>query len=103
LVANLRAAIDRGGDDTRARALARRLRAESAEFARVWERHDVALHTGSHKTLLHPALGPIELDCHHLLSEGGGQVLLVFSAAPGTESAAKIARLAAIGAPLVGA
>ncbi|MFG1673052.1 hypothetical protein [Micromonospora sp. NPDC049282] len=62
-VANLRAAYGSMGPRSRAGELVRALRAASAEFAELWDRHEVAQRFADHKTLIHPELGPIELDC----------------------------------------
>lgn len=37
-----------------------------------------------HKTLIHPEVGEIELDCQALFTEDQTQVLLVLTATPGT-------------------
>jgi hypothetical protein len=96
-VANLRAALGRGGPDTRVATLIRQLRDRSAEFARLWDRHEVAVHTGSHKNLVHPEIGVIGLDCQFLFTENQAQALLVFTASPGTEDYEKLRLLGVIG------
>lgn len=50
-----------------------------------------------HKTLVHPELGPIEVDCQALFTEDETQVLLVLTAAPRTDAAAKIELLNVLG------
>jgi hypothetical protein len=39
------------------------------EFAGLRERHEVAKRFEDHTTLIHPELGPIELDCQALFTE----------------------------------
>lgn len=95
--AGLRAALSAAGSDTRAREIVQRLRADSAEFREVWARHEVASRFDEHKTLVHPALGEIEVDCQVLFSENRAQTLLVLTAAPGTEAYEKLQLLAVIG------
>jgi hypothetical protein len=74
----------------------------SAEFADVWARHEVAVHTDQRKTVMHPELGRIEVDCQVLHTEVRGQRLLVFTAAPGTVDAVRLALLAVVGRQFAG-
>ena len=97
LVANLRAAYGVDGPRSRAGELVRVLCAESAEFAELWERHEVARRFEDHKVLVHPELGPIELDCQVLFTEDQSQALLVLTAPPRTEAAEKLALLGVVG------
>lgn len=97
LVANLRAAYGRTGPRSRAAALVDALRAESPEFAALWERHEVARRFEDHKVLIHPELGPIELDCQVLFTEDQSQALLVLTAPPRSEGAEKLALLGVVG------
>jgi transcription regulator MmyB-like protein len=50
-----------------------------------------------HKTLIHPELGPIELDCQALFTEDQSQALLVLTAPPRTEGYEKLQLLAVLG------
>ncbi|MGY1746771.1 helix-turn-helix transcriptional regulator [Blastococcus sp. SYSU D00695] len=95
--AGLRAALTAGASTDRAAEIVRRLRAASPEFVEVWERHDVGKRFEDAKTLVHPELGPIDVDCQALSTENQGQVLLVLTAAPGTEAAEKLQLLSVIG------
>ena len=95
--AGLRAALSTGGSDARAAEIVRRLLATSAEFAAVWEQHEVARRFDDAKTLVHPELGEIDVDCQVLFTENQAQVLLVLTAAPDSESAEKLALLSVIG------
>ncbi|MFG1712031.1 helix-turn-helix transcriptional regulator [Micromonospora sp. NPDC049203] len=96
-VANLRAAYGSMGPRSRAGELVRALCAASREFAEVWERHEVAQRFADHKTLIHPELGPIELDCQVLFTEDQSQALLVLTAAPRSEDEEKLRLLAVLG------
>ncbi|WP_243791984.1 helix-turn-helix transcriptional regulator [Saccharopolyspora gloriosae] len=96
-VANLRNSYGAMGDASAAGELVRALQRESAEFAELWQRHEVAKRFADHKTLLHPELGPIELDCQVLFTEDQSQALLVLTAAPGTEGHAKLELLGVVG------
>lgn len=98
--ADLRAATGRGTPG--ADALVRQLLAASPEFGEVWARHEVAAHTDQRKTLVHPELGEVELDCQVLYSEDRGQRLLVFTATPGTVHADRLELLAVVGRQFTG-
>lgn len=75
-----------------------RLRDESPEFVRLWDRHEVAFRFDDHKTIVHPELGDIELDCQILFTQNQAHALLVFTASPGTEGHEKLQLLSVIGA-----
>ncbi|MFC4114035.1 helix-turn-helix transcriptional regulator [Nonomuraea zeae] len=97
MVANLRAAYGPMGSQSRAGDLVRALRKASAEFAELWDRHEVAKRFEDHKTIVHPQLGPIELDCQVLFTEDQSQALLVLTAPPRSEGYEKLQLLAVLG------
>jgi len=97
LVANLRAAYGALGARSRAGALVSALVEASPEFAALWERHEVARRFEDHKVLIHPAIGPIELDCQALFTEDQSQALLVLTAPPRSEGWEKLQLLAVLG------
>src|SRR5262245_37700289 len=84
-VANLRAAYGTMGPGSRAGEIVRALQKQSPEFAELWDRHEVAKRFADHKTLVHPEVGPIEVDCQVLFTEDQSQALLVLTAAPRSE------------------
>ncbi|CAA9277280.1 MAG: Putative DNA-binding protein [uncultured Arthrobacter sp.] len=96
-VAGLRAAYGGTGQQSRAGRLVRELLRTSEEFTELWELHEVASRFEDHKTLLHPELGQIELDCQALFTEDQGQALLVLTAPPQTEAFEKLKLLAVLG------
>ncbi|GAB6898841.1 helix-turn-helix transcriptional regulator [Kineosporia succinea] len=96
-VAHLRASYGLGGERSRAGALVRALRRASPEFTAIWELQEVARRFDDHKTLVHPEVGEIELDCQALFTEDQGQTLLVLTAAPRSEAAQKLELLAVLG------
>ncbi|MEN3263869.1 MAG: hypothetical protein V7646_763 [Pseudonocardia sp.] len=96
-VADLRAAVARRGNDAAAAGLVRRLRATTAEFAELWDRHEVAVRRRSRMRVLHPRIGLIELDSETLLTPSEDQKLLVFTPPPGSETAEKLGLLRVIG------
>jgi len=96
-VANLRAAYGVMGPRSAAGELVRALQRASPEFAALWDRHEVAQRFADHKILLHPELGPIELDCQVLFTEDQSQALLVLTAPPHTEGYEKLQLLSVLG------
>jgi transcriptional regulator with XRE-family HTH domain len=97
LVANLRAALVRRGQDVRSRTLVDRLRATSTQFAALWDRHEVAVRRRDTKRIVHPELGLIELHCQTLYADTEAQRLLVFTAEPGSRAADQLRLLSVIG------
>ncbi|MET7477497.1 helix-turn-helix transcriptional regulator [Streptomyces sp. NPDC005648] len=95
--ADLRAAAARRGRDAEVTRMVAVLRRRSQEFAALWDTHDVAVRRMDHKSIVHPALGVIELDCYNLFSEDGRQRLLWFTAPPGTRGAEQLELLSVIG------
>ncbi|MFE6621109.1 helix-turn-helix transcriptional regulator [Streptomyces sp. NPDC057740] len=89
-VAGLRAALSRGADDPRLVAMVDDLCRRSAEFRELWDLHEVAVQVGQRKTLLHPEVGALRLDCQVLFTENQAQALLVFTATPGSEDQEKL-------------
>ena len=97
VVAHLRVAYASMGPRSEAGELVRALQKVSSEFSELWNRHEVAQRYADHKTIVHPELGPIELDCQALLTEDQSQLLLVFTAAPRSEGYEKLQLLAVLG------
>jgi transcriptional regulator with XRE-family HTH domain len=97
VVANLRVAYASMGPRSQAGELVRALQKASSEFSELWDRHEVAQRYADHKTIVHPELGPIELDCQALLTEDQSQSLLVFTAPPRSEGYEKLQLLAVLG------
>jgi transcriptional regulator with XRE-family HTH domain len=96
-VANLRAAYGSMGPQSRAGELVRVLQKASPEFAGLWDRHEVAKRFEDHKVLVHPEIGPMELDCQVLFTDDQSQALLVLTAPPHTEADEKLQLLAVLG------
>ncbi len=95
--ANLRVAYGLLGPASRAGDLVRDLLARSPEFARLWADQEVARRFEDHKTLIHPRIGPVEVDCQVLFTEDESQALLVLTAAPRSESESKLRLLTVLG------
>lgn len=96
-VASLRAAAARYPDDPGLRRLLADLRAGSPEFARLWDTAGAAGWRSHTKTVHHPALGPLVLDCDTLHVPDDDQSVVVYSAAPGTPEADALALLRVVG------
>lgn len=97
LVASLRAAHGALGDDSRAGAIVRELEARSPEFVALWAVHEVRRRFEDHKVLVHPEIGPIEVDCQALFTEDESQALVVLTAAPGTDAQSRLDLLRVVG------
>ena len=96
-VADLRAAVARRGTDPVAGALVERLRSGSTEFARLWDRHEVAVRRQSRMRVRHPAVGALELDCEVLATPAEDQRLVLLTAPPGTSTAGHLELLRVVG------
>jgi transcriptional regulator with XRE-family HTH domain len=97
-VANLRAALAAAGPgDRRAQRLRDDLERASEQFRTVWALHEVATRWTDRKTIVHPELGRIVVDCQVLFTENQAQALLLFTATPGSEDAQKLDLLGVLG------
>lgn len=103
LVAGLRAAYGAMGASSQAGELVAELLKRSEEFRELWERQEVAQRFADHKVLIHPEIGPIEVDCQVLFTEDRSQALLVLTPEPRSEDEEKIRLLAVLGVQRFGA
>jgi transcriptional regulator with XRE-family HTH domain len=101
-VANLRATWSRRRGDADVDALVDGLLQRSDEFLRMWDRHEVAVPQEDHKTLVHPQIGSIPVDCEILATADGNQRLIILSAPPASESYGKLKLLSVLGDQTVG-
>ncbi|MET8231177.1 helix-turn-helix transcriptional regulator [Micromonospora sp. NPDC005298] len=81
LVADLRAVAGRRSGDPTVTGLIARLEAASPEFRRLWAEHEVGVRRADRKTLVHPRVGPIVMDCETLVTPDLGQELVVLTPA----------------------
>ncbi|WP_254125679.1 helix-turn-helix transcriptional regulator [Amycolatopsis sp. CA-230715] len=92
--AQLRAASARYPADRVLGELVNELAAHSPEFAIGWRDHDVRPVAALRKYLRHPELGELDVVCQTLLVPGTELQLAMYTAEPGSPSAAALARLA---------
>src|SRR4051794_4969767 len=92
-VGDLRSAAGRYPEDEFLRALVTDLRERSPRFRALWDAGVVGPHVADVKTVHHPDLGPITLDCDVLTVEGSDLRLVVLSAEPGTPAEKALATL----------
>ena len=97
LVADLRTGSARYPADRRLRRLIAELRAGSARFAALWDSGAVGRHEAARKTVDHPQVGPLTLDCDVLSVAGSDLRIMVYTAEPGTEDADRLALLTVLG------
>jgi hypothetical protein len=93
----LRGVLALRGPQSRAAHLARLLLDRSEEFRTVWDRHEVGVRPRQVKRYLHPLVGPLELSCQTLLDPEQSHSLLVYTAAPGSQSAERLQLLTVLG------
>ncbi len=97
IVADLRLATARYRDDPDLTALVTDLTARSPRFAELWGKFEVGPRVSAHKTVLHPDVGPIALDCEVLAVAGSDLKIIVYTAEPNTPDAANLKLLGVLG------
>jgi len=98
MVALLRAETGRNPTDHLLVELIEELSVGSHEFSSRWTTHDVLFNRNGVARFHHPVVGDLTLDYEDLiLPEDPGQTVLVFTAAPGSESQDVLMQLAAWG------
>lgn len=90
LVADLRATAAAHPNDRQLAALIDSLHAGSREFAALWDSGAVAAHTSERKTVAHPVVGPVTLDCDVLTAHGCDLRIVVYTAPAGSPDADKL-------------
>lgn len=96
-VAALRAAAAKYPGDPELARLIADLRSGSPRFRELWAASTAGAWRSQTKTVDHPELGPIVLDCDTLLVPDSGQVLIVYSAPAGSAAAQALSLLRVIG------
>ncbi|MGW4794707.1 helix-turn-helix transcriptional regulator [Nonomuraea sp. NPDC004297] len=90
IVGDLKDAVSRYPADPGLARLVRDLREHSADFARHWRTASAAQHTTDRKTIRHPAIGDIVLDCDVLVVPGADLRMVTYTAAAGSADAGKL-------------
>ncbi|ROO51148.1 helix-turn-helix protein [Micromonospora sp. Llam0] len=89
-VADLRATAAAYPNDRRLAALIASLHTASQEFAALWDSGAVAAHASERKTIAHPVVGPVTLDCDVLTAHGCDLRIVVYTAPAGSPDADKL-------------
>jgi DNA-binding XRE family transcriptional regulator len=97
LVADLRAAAARYPADKPLRRLIADLRANSPRFAGLWDSGAVGRHEAARKTIDHPQVGALTLDCDILTVAGSDLRIMIYTAEPGSADAERLALLTVVG------
>jgi transcriptional regulator with XRE-family HTH domain len=95
-VAELRAASVRYPDDPGIKRLIARLKT-SDEFVRRWNEHRICVVRHVTKTMRHPVIGELTLECQVLDVSDRGQKVVFYTAAPGSPSADALKLLDVVG------
>ncbi|NGO13628.1 helix-turn-helix transcriptional regulator [Streptomyces sp. HC44] len=97
MAADLRATAGRYPADGQLRRLIGELHTNSERFAELWEAGTVGRHEAARKTVEHPQVGALTLDCDVLSVAGSDLRIMIYTAEPGTEDAERLALLTALG------
>ncbi|WP_328481639.1 helix-turn-helix transcriptional regulator [Streptomyces sp. NBC_00377] len=97
VTADLRTAASRYPADQHLRRLITDLRANSPRFAALWDAEAVGHHEASRKTVDHPQVGPLTLDCDVLSVAGSDLRIMIYTAEPGTRDADRLELLSVLG------
>jgi transcriptional regulator with XRE-family HTH domain len=93
IVGDLHRQIALHPDDPAVSALIEELRAGSARFAALWDERPANLHASARKTVHHPVVGTITVDCDVLEVVGSDLRLVIWTAEPGTADGDALRRL----------
>ena len=96
-VAGLRETARRYPADRRLPRLIAELRANSERFAELWDSGAVGRYVVSRKSIDHPQVGTLTLDCDILSVAGSDLRITIYTAEPGTQDAERLALLAVLG------
>jgi transcriptional regulator with XRE-family HTH domain len=97
VVADLRVTAGRYPADQRLRRLLAQLRTNSERFAELWDAGVVGEQQAARKTIEHPQVGPLTLDCDVLSVAGSDLRIMIYTAEPGTQDAERLALLSVVG------
>ncbi|WP_262702920.1 MULTISPECIES: helix-turn-helix transcriptional regulator [Streptomyces] len=95
IVSDLRRATGRFPHDARLAELIQALTTGNPTFARLWASGTVAAHREDRKTVEHPEVGPVDVDCD-VLTDGDSEFkIVILTAVPGSADEAKLRHLTA--------
>jgi hypothetical protein len=94
IVADLRRASGRYPGDPRLTGLIRRTLDGNPRFAQLWHEGAVGGHAEDRKTIRHPDVGDITVDCDVLNDSDTDLKVVIFTATPGSENKLDLARVA---------
>ncbi|SHN13123.1 helix-turn-helix domain-containing protein [Cryptosporangium aurantiacum] len=90
VVSDLRSAEARYPDDPRVTDLIAEAQAGSERFARLWASGAVGVHIADRKTIAHPVVGPVRVDCDVLTVPCADLRIVTYTAPAGSEDAEKL-------------
>jgi transcriptional regulator with XRE-family HTH domain len=90
IVADLRRASARYPGDVRLAALIHRTLEGNPRFAELWHDGRVGRHIEDHKTIQHPDIGDITVDCDVLSDADTDIKIVIYTVAPGSEDETKL-------------
>lgn len=96
-VADLRRAVGTYPDDARLRELVNELHQASPRFVKLWASRVVNSVGSNRKTIVHPEVGPITLNCDVLTVAGADLRLVVYTAEPSSPDADRLRLVQVIG------
>jgi DNA-binding XRE family transcriptional regulator len=99
--ADLRTTASRYPADQPLRRLVTELRTNSDRFAELWETGAVGRHEAARKTVEHPQVGPLTLDCDVLSVAGSDLRIMIYTAEPGTQDDERLALLTVLGTQML--
>jgi hypothetical protein len=94
----LRAAADRYPHDPGLRSLLAELRSGSDEFTAIWDTNPVRVPGHRTKTMVHPEVGPLRVNCDILTVPDDDQQVVFITADPGSPGARTLRHLAHLAA-----
>ncbi|MFI1035432.1 helix-turn-helix transcriptional regulator [Streptomyces sp. NPDC020951] len=99
IVSELRRATGRFPKDAHLAELVRELSAGNQRFAELWATGAVAAHREDHKTIEHPLVGPVSVDCDVLTDGDSGHKIVIMTAVPGSTDESKLQLALIAGTP----
>lgn len=73
------------------------MRTNSERFAQLWDAGALGQHEAASKTIDHPQVGSLTLDCDVLSVAGSDLRIMIYTAEPGTQDTERLELLAVLG------